>query len=50
MEKSYVTLVKRTCIFCDKEYDTNELLLDGTLNKTFEMCTNVGIGLCEEHE
>jgi len=46
MEKSYVTLEKKVCACCSKEYDTGSLLLDRRLRKSFDMYTVTGIGLC----
>jgi len=49
MSKSYVTMIRRTCVVCDKEYDTNELALDKRLRDTFERYTNMGLGVCPDH-
>jgi hypothetical protein len=48
--KSYVTMVTRQCIICDKEFETNELMIDRRLRNQFEMKTKVGIGICPDHK
>lgn len=46
--KSHVTLEKKLCSVCGKEYDTGSILLDRQLRERFEMYTTTGYGLCEE--
>lgn len=49
-DKSYVTLEQHVCPVCGKTFDTNALLLDRTLRKTFERHTVTGSSLCPEHK
>lgn len=49
-EKSYVTMCRKKCAVCDKEYDTGELMLHRRLKNTFEKYTTVGLGICPEHQ
>jgi len=50
MSKSFVTLEQRTCFVCGKTYDTGSLLIDRRMKDRFDMHTNVGLGMCKEHE
>ena len=50
MEKSYVTMERKICIVCGKEYDTNSLLLDRRLRKQFDRHTTTGYGMCKDCE
>lgn len=54
-DKSHVSLATRHCIKCNKEYETNELILDtriikGELAKTLDKYTCVGLGCCPDCE
>jgi len=48
MNKSYVSLERKVCVVCGKEYDTNSLLLDKHLRDKFEHYTVTGWGKCPE--
>lgn len=48
MDKSYVTMLTKTCGICQKEYPTDELVIDNHLREKFEMYTNVGYGVCPD--
>lgn len=50
MDKSHVTLERRVCNVCAKEYDTGALLLDKRLRPVFDHYTVTGFGLCETCE
>jgi len=50
MDKSYVTMEKKVCAICLQEYDTNVLLLDRRLRKTFDRYTTTGYGICPDHQ
>jgi len=49
MDKSYVTMIQKRCMVCDKDYDTNELAFDMRLRNKFEMHTTMGMGICPDH-
>jgi hypothetical protein len=49
-DKSYVTMERKVCIVCGKEYETNALLLDKHLRNKFDKHTTTGFGMCEEHK
>ena len=50
MDKSYVSMEKRVCEVCGKEYETGSLLMDKRLRDSMEKYTLTGYGMCEEHQ
>ena len=48
--KSCVSMEKKTCVVCGKEYETNAILLDKRLRDSMGRYTNTGGGLCDEHQ
>ena len=50
MEKSYVSLEKKVCMVCGKEYDSGSLLLDRRLQDSMEKYTVTGWGVCSEDQ
>ena len=50
MDKSYVSMERRVCVVCCKEYDTGALLLDKRLRDSMDKHTLTGWGMCEEHQ
>jgi hypothetical protein len=49
-EKSHVSMERRVCAVCTKEYDTNCVLLDRRFKKSMDRYTVTGFGLCPEHQ
>ena len=47
MEKSHVSMEKKICIVCAKEYETNAILLDKRLRASLERYTVTGMGMCD---
>lgn len=48
--KSWVSMEQHQCIVCGATFDTNALLLDKRMRKTFDRHTVTGLGLCPEHQ
>lgn len=48
MDKSYVTLERKVCPACGKEFDTGALLMDTRLRDRFNKHTLTGWGLCPD--
>ena len=48
MEKSYVSMEKKVCAVCTKEFETNSILLDRRLRNSMERYTVTGFGHCPE--
>lgn len=47
--KSFVTVNKKKCVVCCRDFDTNELLIDKRMRDVFESSTLTGWGMCPEH-
>lgn len=50
MDKSNVSIACTVCPVCNKQSDTNEILLDTRMRDVLHMRTSVGWLLCEEHQ
>ena len=46
MDKSHVSMERKICVVCAKEYDTNSILLDKRLKPSLERNTITGFGIC----
>jgi len=49
-DKSYVTLERKMCLVCGKEFESGTLLLDKRLKERFDRYTTTGYKMCPEHE
>lgn len=49
MEKSYVSMERKMCPVCGKEFDSGAILLDRRLKNSMERYTTTGYDMCEEH-
>lgn len=49
MEKSYVSMERKVCPVCGKEFDSGAILLDRRLKNSMERYTTTGYDMCEEH-
>ena len=51
MEKGIVSMERKVCAVCDKEFDTNSLLLQthGINKPKLDRTTVTGMGICPEH-
>jgi len=48
--KSYVSMERKKCGVCGKDYDSGSILLDRRLKESMERHTLTGWGMCEEHQ
>lgn len=49
-EKSHVSMEKKICLVCGKEYETNSILLDRRMRPSMERYTVTGMGLCPDDQ
>lgn len=50
MSNSNVSIACTVCPVCNKQSDTNEILLDAQMRDVLHLRTSVGYLLCEEHQ
>ena len=50
MDKSYVSMEQGVCIVCNKQYNTDTILMDRSMRNSMNPETLTHVGICPEHQ